>query len=52
MTGLSLDVKKDLFRPQDDDEESLGPEVPYLRVSLVQLFVKVYDEKAEFSKSA
>ena len=26
----SLDMKKDLFRPREDDEELLGPEVPYL----------------------
>ena len=25
-----LDMKKDQFRPRDDGEESLGPEVPYL----------------------
>jgi hypothetical protein len=25
-----LDVKKDHFRPREDDEEILGPEVPYL----------------------
>ena len=30
MVGRSLDVKKDPFRPQEDDEEILGPEVPYL----------------------
>ncbi|XP_065625193.1 secreted RxLR effector protein 161-like [Quercus suber] len=30
MVGRSLDVKKDLFQPQNDDEETLGPEVPYL----------------------
>ena len=30
MVGRSLDVKKDSFRPQEDDEETLGPEVPYL----------------------
>ena len=30
MVGQSLDVKKDPFRPQEDDEEILGPEVPYL----------------------
>ena len=26
----SLDVKKDHFRPQEKDEEILGPEVPYI----------------------
>ena len=30
MVGRSLDVKKDPFRPQEDDEETLGLEVPYL----------------------
>ena len=30
MVGWSLDVKKDLFRPQEDDEETLGPEITYL----------------------
>ena len=27
IVGRSLDVKKDPFRPQEDDEEILGPEV-------------------------
>ena len=30
MVGRSLDVKKDPFQPQEDDEETLGPKVPYL----------------------
>ena len=30
MVGRSLDVKKDPFRPQEDDEETLGPEITYL----------------------
>jgi hypothetical protein len=30
MVIRSLDVKKDHFRPREDDEEILGPEVPYL----------------------
>ena len=30
MVGQSLDVKKDPFQPQEDDEETLGPKVPYL----------------------
>jgi hypothetical protein len=30
MVVRSLDVNKDLFRPKEDDEETLGPEVPYL----------------------
>ena len=30
MVVWSLDVKKDPFRPQEDDEETLGPKVPYV----------------------
>ena len=30
MVVRSLDVNKDPFRPRMDDEELLGPEVPYL----------------------
>ena len=30
MIVCSLDPKKDLFRPEDDNEEILAPEVPYL----------------------
>ncbi|KAJ9561780.1 hypothetical protein OSB04_006940 [Centaurea solstitialis] len=30
MSGRSLDIKKDPFRPKDDDEEVLGAEIPYL----------------------
>ena len=30
MVVQSLDVKKDPFRPKDEEEEILGPEVPYL----------------------
>ena len=30
MLFRSLDVKNDLFRLKEDDEETLGPEVPYL----------------------
>ena len=30
MVGRSLDVKKDPFQLQEDDEETLGPKVPYL----------------------
>ena len=26
----SLDVKNDHFRPQEKDEEILGPEIPYI----------------------
>ena len=30
MVDRSLDVKKDHLRPQEEDEEILGPEVSYL----------------------
>jgi hypothetical protein len=30
MIGRSLDIRKDPFRPKDDDEEVLGAEIPYL----------------------
>ncbi|KAL4016718.1 hypothetical protein IC575_024375 [Cucumis melo] len=30
MVVRSLDVKKEIFRPREDNEELLGPEVPYL----------------------
>ena len=30
MVDWSLDVKKDHFRPQEEDEEILGLEVPYI----------------------
>ena len=30
MVVQSLDMKKDPFRPRDDNEEVLGPEFPYL----------------------
>jgi hypothetical protein len=32
MVVRSLDLEKDPFRPQDDEEEILGPEFPYLIV--------------------
>ena len=30
MVVRTLDVKKDHFRPKEDDEETLGSEIPYL----------------------
>ena len=30
MVVRSLDLKKDPFRPRDDEEQTLGPEFPYL----------------------
>ena len=35
----SLDVKKDIFRLQDDNDEFLGLEVPYILVQLVHLCI-------------
>ena len=32
MVVRSLDPKKDPFRPKEEDEKILGPEVPYLNV--------------------
>ena len=32
MVVRSLDVKKDHFHPRDENEEILGPEVPYLSI--------------------
>ena len=37
MVVRSLDMEKDPFRPRDDDEEILGPKVPYLSVALMYL---------------
>ena len=39
MVDRSLDVKKDPFRPQEDDEETLGSEVPYLGVISVLMYL-------------
>ncbi|GJT78008.1 hypothetical protein Tco_1044733 [Tanacetum coccineum] len=39
MVVMTLDVKKDPFRPQDVDEEILGPEVPYLRAIGALMFL-------------
>jgi len=32
MVVRSIDIKKDTFRPPDEEEEVLGPQVPYLSV--------------------
>ena len=42
MVGRSLDVKKDLFRPQEDDVETLGPEVPYLNAIGALMYLANY----------
>ena len=39
MVVRSLDAKRDLFRPKDDDEEILEPEVPYLSAIGVLLYL-------------
>ena len=39
MVGWSLDVKKDPFQPQEDDEKNLGPEVPYLSAIGVLMYL-------------
>ena len=38
----SLDVNKDLFRPKEDDEETLGPEVSYLSAIGVLIYPTNY----------
>jgi hypothetical protein len=38
----SLDVEKDPFRPRDDGEELLGPEVPYLSVIGALMYIANY----------
>ena len=35
MVVRSLEAGKDLFRPKEEDEKALGPEVPYLKVPSV-----------------
>jgi hypothetical protein len=39
MVVRSLDVKKDHFRPREDDEEILGPEVPYLSAIRAHMYL-------------
>ena len=38
----SLEVKKDLFCPKEDNEELLGPEVPYYNISGVLINLANY----------
>ena len=38
----SLDVDKDPFRPQEKDEELLGPKVPYLSVIGALMYLANY----------
>ena len=42
MVGWSLDVKKDPFRPQEDDKETLYPEVPYLSAIGALMYLAKY----------
>ena len=39
MVVRSLDIKKDPFRPKEDDELVLGPEVPYLSAICALLYL-------------
>ncbi|KAM0982081.1 hypothetical protein ACFX2A_015350 [Malus domestica] len=39
MVVRSLDIKKDIFRPKEDDELVLGPEVPYLSAICALLYL-------------
>jgi hypothetical protein len=39
MIVRSLDVKKDPFRPHEDNKELLGPEVPYLSAIGVLMYL-------------
>ncbi len=39
MIGRSLDINKDPFRPKDEDEEVLGPEIPYISAIGALLFL-------------
>jgi hypothetical protein len=40
MVVRSLDVKKDHFHPQEDGEEILGPEVPYLSAICALMYLE------------
>ena len=40
MVVRSLEPHKDLFRPKEPDEEILGPEVPYLNVIGVLMYLE------------
>ena len=42
MVVRSLDLKKDPFRPKEDDEKILGPEVPYLNAIGALLYLAQY----------
>ena len=45
----SLNVKKDIFRRQDDNEELLSPEVPYLNtIGALMYFVNNQDQILHF----
>ena len=42
MVVRSLDVDQDPFRPQEKDEELIGPEVPYLSVIGALMYLANY----------
>ena len=44
MVDRSLDVMKDHFRPQEDDEEILGPKVPYLSAIGALMYLANYTQ--------
>ena len=39
MIVRSLDVKNDPFRPQEDNEETLGLEIPYLSAIVALMYL-------------
>ena len=42
MVVRSLEVTKDLFRPKEENEELLGPEVPYLSAIGALMYLSNY----------
>ena len=42
--GRSIDVKRDSFRPQEDDEETFGLEVPYLSAIDALMYLANYTQ--------
>jgi hypothetical protein len=39
MVSRSLEADKDIFKPKEDDEKMLGPEVPYLSAIGAQMYL-------------
>jgi hypothetical protein len=56
MIVRSLEADKDLFRPKEEDEQGLGPEVPYLSKNgnkhnrIVSLGMSLMEMVVPFSK--